>query len=74
MRTRVPPLVAGPDGALTETFARLGAVRLKAPTQRRRRRSPVARRRPRFLARRRPGVHRIVPLVHAAEREIIARS
>ncbi len=70
----VPPLVAGQDGALTEPFPRLGAVRHKAPTQRRRRRSPVARRRPRFLARRRPGVHRIMPLVHAGEHEIIARN
>ncbi len=70
----VPPLVAGPDGALTEPFPRIGGVRHNAPTQRRRRRSSVARRRPRFLARRRPGVHRIVPLVHADEREIIARN
>jgi Family of unknown function (DUF6101) len=70
----VPPLVAGRDGTLTEPFPRLGGVRHKAPAQRRRRRSPVARRRPRFLARRRPGVTRIVPLMHAGEREMIARN
>lgn len=70
----VPCLVAGSDGALSEPFPRLGAVRFKAPAQRRRRRSSLAARRPRFLTRRRPGVSRVVPLVHAGEREIIARS
>jgi len=70
----VPCLVAGSDGALTEPFPRLGAVRTNAPTPRRRRRSPLSKRRPRFLARRRTGVMRLAPLVHRAEREIIARN
>jgi len=70
----VPCLVAGSDGALSEPFPRLGAVQFKAPAQRRRRRSSLAKRRPRFLTRRRPGVMRVVPLVHAGEREIIARN
>ena len=70
----IPLLVAGSDGAFNEPFPHLGAVRLKAPAQRRRRRSPLARRRPRFLARRRAGVTRVAPLVHRQEREIIARN
>ena len=70
----VPPLVAGSDGSFSEPFPRLGQVLCKPPSQRRRRRSALARRRPRFLVRRRPGVNRIVPLVHAGEREIIARN
>jgi hypothetical protein len=70
----VPCLVAGSDGALTEPFPRLGAVRCKAPAQRRRRRSPLSKRRPRFLARRRAGVVRRVALVHQGERELIARN
>jgi hypothetical protein len=70
----LPCLVAGSDGKFTPPFPMLGAVRCKAPSQRRRRRSAVARRRPRFLARRRAGVTRHAPLVHRAEREIIARN
>jgi hypothetical protein len=69
----LPPLVAGSDGKFSEPFPRLGAVRCKTPAQRRRRRSPLARRRPRFLTRRRAGVMRGVPLVHR-ESEIIARN
>jgi Family of unknown function (DUF6101) len=70
----VPCLVAGSDGAFSEPFPRLGAVRCKQPAQRRRRRSPLARRRPKFLARRRAGTNRVAPLVHQGEREIIARN
>jgi len=70
----VPCLVAGSDGAFTEPFPRLGAVRCKAPAQRRRRRSSVSKRRPRFLTRRRAGVARNTPVVHREEREIIARN
>ena len=69
----VPALVTGSDGKFSEPFPRLGAVLCKAPAQRRRRRSPLARRRPRFLTRRRVGVSRVAPVVHR-EREIIARS
>jgi hypothetical protein len=70
----LPLLVTGSDGALSDPFPRIGAVRFKAPTPRRRRRSPLAKRRPKFLARRRPGVTRQAPLLHRGEREIIARS
>jgi hypothetical protein len=70
----VPCLVTGSDGAFSEPFPRLGGVRCKAPAQRRRRRSAVSKRRPRFLARRRAGVARLAPLVHRTEREIIARN
>ena len=69
----LPLLVADGDGALNEPFPRLGAVRLKAPTARRRRRSPLARRRPKFLVRRRMGMKRDTA-VHRDEREIIARN
>jgi hypothetical protein len=70
----VPCLVAGSDGVLASPFPMLGAVRFKAPAQRRRRRSAVSKRRPRFLARRRQGVTRNSPLIHQNEREIIARN
>ncbi len=70
----VPCLVAGTDGAFSKPFPMLGAVRLKAPAQRRRRRSSISKRRPRFLARRRSGASRPAPLVHQGEREIIARN
>ena len=70
----VPCLVAGSDGGMAQPFPTLGKVRFKAPAQRRRRRSPLSKRRPRFLARRRTGVMRVAPLVHQGEREIIARN
>src|SRR5262249_9319696 len=70
----LPQLVAGSDGGFHTPFPQIGAVRLKAPAPRRRRRSAVARRRPRFLTRRQAGVARLVPVVHRGEREIIARS
>ena len=70
----VPCLVMGSDGGFHRPFPQLGAVRVKAPAQRRRRRSSVSKRRPRFLARRRAGVTRLAPLVHREEREIIARN
>jgi hypothetical protein len=58
---------------LCEPFARLGALRIEAPTWRRRRRSAIARRRPSILLRRRPGVPPDLPVTHRSEREIIAR-
>jgi hypothetical protein len=70
----LPLLVTGSDGEFSQPFPRLGAVRCKAPTQRRRRRSPLSKRRPRFLARRRAGMQRSAPMVHQGEREIIARN
>jgi len=69
----LPLLVAERDGSLHEPFPRLGALRIEAPTWRRRRRSAIARRRPSFLVRRRPGVARDQPATYRGEREIIAR-
>lgn len=70
----LPLLVAEADGSLREPFARLGAVRVQAPTWRRRRRSAIARRRPSRLLRRRAGSLSPTPVVHHDEREIIARN
>jgi hypothetical protein len=70
----LPLLVADRDGSLREPFARLGALRIEAPTWRRRRRSAIFRRRPSALLRRRAGVPAATPSVHRGEREIIARN
>jgi hypothetical protein len=70
----LPLLVAEGDGNLREPFARLGALRIEAPTWRRRRRTTIARRRPSRFLRRRPGKLPETPLVHRGEREIIARN
>jgi len=59
---------------LREPFARIGALRVEAPTGRRRRRSAIARRRPSRLMRRRAGKLSATPTVHRGEREIIARN
>jgi Family of unknown function (DUF6101) len=69
----LPLLIAERDGSLREPFARLGALRIEAPTWRRRRRTAIARRRPSNLLRRR--VRRPdIPVMHRGEREIIARN
>ena len=70
----LPLLVAEADGSLREPIARLGSVRINAPTWRRRRRSAIAKRRPARLLRRRPGKLPEAPAVHRDEREIIARN
>jgi len=70
----LPLLVAERDGSLREPFARLGAVRIEAPTWRRRSRSAIARRRPTIMLRRRAGKLSDSPAVHHSEREIIARN
>ena len=70
----LPLLIAEGDGKLREPFARLGAIRVEAPTWRRRRRSAIARRRPSRLLRRRACKLPETPLVHRGEREIIARN
>jgi hypothetical protein len=70
----LPLLVAERDGSLREPFARLGALRIEAPTWRRRRRTAIARRRPSRLLRRRSGAVSTTPSVHRGEREIIARN
>ena len=70
----LPLLVAEGDGSLREPFARLGAVRVEAPTWRRRRRTTIGRRRSTRMLRRRAGKLPAVPTVHRGEREIIARN
>jgi hypothetical protein len=70
----LPLLVAEGDGTLREPFARLGALRIEAPSGRRRRRTAVARRRPSRALRRRPVALTTAPIVHRDEREIIARN
>jgi hypothetical protein len=70
----LPLLVAEGDGHFREPFARIGALRIAAPTWRRRRRFAIARRRPSRLLRRRSGALPETPLVHRGEREIIARN
>lgn len=70
----VPLLVVANDGSLREPFPRIGRVLFRAPAPRRRSRSAVRGRRPRFLVRRRTGIKRNEALVHRDEREIVARS
>ncbi len=70
----LPLLVAEGDGSLREPFARLGAVRVEAPTWRRRRRTAIGRRRSARLLRRRLGIATEESAVHRGEREIIARN
>jgi Family of unknown function (DUF6101) len=70
----LPLLIAERDGSLREPFARLGALRIEAPTWRRRRRTAIARRRPSVLLRRRAGGLPNSPAIHRGEREIIARN
>jgi Family of unknown function (DUF6101) len=70
----LPLLVAESDGNLREPFARLGALRIEAPTLRRRRHSAVAKRHASRLLRRRAGRWPQTPVVHRGEREIIARN
>ena len=64
-----------PDGeGFREPFERIGAVRVDAPTPRRRSRSILWRRRPSILRRRKPGRTLSEPQLHRGEREIIARN
>ena len=70
----LPLLIAETDGSLRDPFARVGALRVQAPTWRRRRRSAIARRRPSRLLRRRAGSLSATPVVHRDEHEIIARN
>jgi hypothetical protein len=71
----LPLLIVEADGRLREPFARIGAVRIAAPTWRRRRRSAIRARRPTLSLRRRR-VHKTTtaPAVYRGEREIIARN
>jgi Family of unknown function (DUF6101) len=71
---RLPLLVVDADGHLRDPFERMGAVRIGATIARRRRRSPLHRRRPSLPLRRPAGQPEDFPIVHRAEREIIARN
>jgi hypothetical protein len=66
----LPLLIAETDGTIREAFARIGQLRIAAPTWRRRRRSAIARRRPSRLLRRRAGRADPSPVVHRGEREL----
>jgi hypothetical protein len=68
----LPLLIGDTDGTMREAFARVGQLRIAAPTWRRRRRSAIARRRPLRLLRRQAGRAKGVSVVHRGEREIIA--
>jgi hypothetical protein len=65
-----PLLVAGPDGALYAISDSIGALMVAAATARRRRRTPLKRRGPRFAARR-ATARASETVVHRGEREII---
>ena len=71
---RLPLLVAEPDGGLRSAFPHIGAVRVRAPIARRRRRSTLVTRRPSFPMRRKAGRSLAGATVHRGEREIIARN
>src|SRR5499427_10212140 len=68
----LPLLIGDTDGTIREAFARMGQLRIAAPTWRRRRRSALARRRPSRLLRRRVGKVEGAPVVDRGEREMIA--
>ena len=68
----LPLLISDTDGTMREAFARMGRLRIEAPTWRRRRRSTIARRRPSRSLHRRVGRADRVFLVHRDEREITA--
>jgi uncharacterized protein DUF6101 len=68
----LPLLIAETDGTMHEPFARIGLLRIAAPTWRRRRRNAIARRRSLRLLRRRAGRTGGAAPVRRGEREIIA--
>jgi uncharacterized protein DUF6101 len=71
---RLPLLVTESDGRLRAAFPHLGAVRVREPIARRRRRSTLMGRRPSFFMRRKAGRSLAGATVHRGEREIIARN
>jgi hypothetical protein len=70
----LPLLLAEIDGTLHEPFPRLGGVGIAEPAPRRRRHTPLKRRRSSILLRRKPGRPVANAAVHRDEREIIARN
>jgi hypothetical protein len=71
---QLPLLIAEADGRLREPFARIGGLRVAAPTARRRKHSAIRGRRPSIFLRRKPGRRLGGAAVHHGEREIIARN
>ena len=69
-----PLLIAGLDGSLRPPVAMLGTLVNGETAARRRRRTPLRKRRPYFFARRKGFTVRLSPVVHRDEREIIARN
>jgi hypothetical protein len=67
-----PLLVADRDGALRAPFPSLGSLQIATGAPRRRRRTPLRRRRPLMFARRTKANLPIARVVHRGEREIIA--
>jgi hypothetical protein len=68
------PLLVADDEGVHEPFARLGKLRVNAPSLRRRRRNAIKRRRPSILMRRAPKRLGGETAIHRGEREIIARN
>jgi hypothetical protein len=66
----LPLLIGDTDGTMREAFARIGRLRIAAPTWRRRRRSTIARRRPSRLLRRQVGRADLAAVIHRGAREI----
>jgi hypothetical protein len=71
---KLPLLIVEADGRLREPFERIGALRVAAPTPRRRKHSTIKARRPSIFLRRKPGRAAGTAAVHHGEREIIARN
>jgi len=67
-----PLLIAGLDGSLRPPVAMRGGLASGEAAVRRRRRTPLRKRRPYFFARRKGFSVRLAPVVHRGEREIIA--
>jgi hypothetical protein len=65
-------LVGDTDGTMREAFARIGRLRIAAPTWRRRRRTRIARRRPSRPLRRQVGRADLASVIHRGECEISA--
>jgi Family of unknown function (DUF6101) len=68
------PLLVEDEAGLRDAHPRLGALRIFRARPRRRRRSPLKRRRPSILLRRKTGRALSAMSVHRGEREIIARN
>jgi hypothetical protein len=66
----LPLLIGDTDGTMREAFARIGRLRIAAPTWRRRRRNTIARRRPSRLLRRQVGRADLAAVIRRGAPEI----